>query len=126
MGPGATLLVDPDNRVLLRLSDVLIAAGYTPRLAGTYEDAVGWLKAERFDFLVTAHRLITHNGLHLVLRATTERPHLGAVVTTPIPDPVLVEEAAGFGALTVIAPWLHPGDLLSVLARSKRGQPTMP
>ena len=123
MGPGATLLVDPDNRVLTRLAEVLTAAGYTLRMAGTFEDAAAWLKAERFNFVVTAHRLITHNGLHLVLRATTARPEIVAVVTTPIPDPVLDEEAAGFGAVTVVAPWHHPRDLLSALARSK--QPSM-
>jgi hypothetical protein len=48
-----------------------------------------------------------------------DNPNVGTVVTTRVADPVLDSEAAGFGALTVVAPWDRPEDLLAALVRSR-------
>jgi ActR/RegA family two-component response regulator len=64
MGLDTVLVVDPDARVLHTLGDVLTRAGYEPQLAGSFEDAMACLKTRAFAYLVTAHRLVTHNGLH--------------------------------------------------------------
>jgi hypothetical protein len=75
------------------------------------------LKTGAFPFLVTAERLGSHNGLHLVLRAKANRAAIGAVVTTTKADPLLEAEARMFGALCVVAPWDHPDLLMAALAR---------
>jgi hypothetical protein len=74
------------------------------------------LKAEAFDALVTAERLGSHNGLHLVIRGRATR-RLAAVVTCTESDPVLAADARELGATCLVAPWLAPADLLAVIAR---------
>src|SRR5881392_945307 len=115
----AVLLVDTDSAALARMADALRAADYAPVLADSFEAAVAALRTGGFGFVVTAHRLGAHNGLHLVLRARAEDARAGTLVTTPAPDAVLEKEAASFGALTIVAPWEHPGDLLAALERAK-------
>ena len=123
MGLGPVLVVDPDANVLATLGGVLTGAGYEPRLAGSFEDALACLKTRKYEYVVTAHRLVTHNGLNLVLRVRSGNPSFGTVVSTPVPDPVLDNDAAGFGALTVVAPWDRPDDLLAALVRSRSVEP---
>ena len=84
-------------------------------VADTFETALAALRGHPFAAVVTAHRLGTHNGLHLVLHVSNERPGATAVVTTPAPDPVLEREASAFGALTAVAPWRDPAPLIVVL-----------
>lgn len=93
------LVVDPDRHALAALATALRAAGYQPTLADDFEAATALLKSHAFEVVLTAHRLGTHNGLHLVVRARAERSTVGAVVSTIAPDPVLEAEARAFGAL---------------------------
>jgi len=80
-----------------------------------FEQAVQLLKDNAYQGLVTAHRLGSHNGLHLVLRARHERPDTIAVLTCAAPDPILQQEAASFGAVCSVAPWNDPSLLCSAL-----------
>jgi ActR/RegA family two-component response regulator len=124
MGLGPVLVVDPDPRVLHTLGEVLTRAGYEPRLAGSFEDAMDCLKTLTFDYVVTAHRLVAYNGLHVVLRVRSDGRNVGTVISTPIADSVLEHDAAEFGAVIVVAPWDRPEDLLAALARSRTPQPS--
>jgi ActR/RegA family two-component response regulator len=118
------LLVDTDGRALNLMAAALRDAGYAPTVAATWEDASALLKVQHFPFLVTAHRLGAHNGLHLVLRARADAAGVATIVTTPASDPVLEREAASFGALTLVAPWEHGADLVTALERVKSIQPS--
>jgi ActR/RegA family two-component response regulator len=104
------------------MAALLSTAGFVATIAATFEDATALLKVSRFTFLLTAHRLGAHNGLHLVLRARAAGS-AGAVVTTAVADPVLDAEAAALGAVTVSAPWDNATALFAALDRAKDVQP---
>ncbi len=116
------LVVDTDRAVLALMSATLMSAGYEPTLTDDFEDASALLKVQHFPFMVTAHRLGPQNGLHLVLRARADRLMVGIVVSSLRPDPFLEQEAAAFGAVTVVAPWDRPADLVSALERVRPTQ----
>ena len=116
------LIVDTDRDRLARVAAAATAAHLTPTVAATFDDATALLKASRFTYLITAHRLGAHNGLHLVLRARAAGA-AGAVVTTPVVDAVLDNEAAGFGAVTVVAPWEDAAALAAAIERAGDVQP---
>jgi ActR/RegA family two-component response regulator len=118
------LVVEADHDAMVAMAKILEASGFAPTLADDFEDATALLRTGAFPFLVTAERLGSHNGLHLVLRAKASRPAVGAVVTTTKADPLLEAEAGMFGALCVVAPWDHPADLIAALARLGGAQPT--
>jgi len=109
------LVVDADRAALALLVSPLKMAGFAVTMADDFEDAVGLLKGHGFHAVVTAHRLGAHNGLHLVLRARSERPEVIIIVTSPKSDPVLDSEASAFGAQCVVAPWNDPAPLVQLL-----------
>ena len=82
------------------------------------------LRGHAFHAVVTAHRLGSHNGLHLVLRARVDRPAVLAVVTSTVRDPHLEAEAGVFGAVCLVAPWQDAARLLEVLRAAR--QPCRP
>jgi DNA-binding response OmpR family regulator len=109
------LLVNPDRTLLPVLASYLEPVGFSVRFAADFDEAAALLKAFRFHTVVTAHRLGSHNGLHLVMRARAEQPELLAVVTSAVEDSVLESEARAFGAFCLVAPWQNPTDLLLLL-----------
>lgn len=111
------LIVQADRDAMAAMAKALETSGFAPTVADDFEHATALLKTGAFPFLVTAERLGSHNGLHLVLRAKANRAAIGAVVTTTKADPLLEAEARMFGALCVVAPWDHPHLLMTALAQ---------
>ena len=109
------LLVNPERRLTESLVPALSSGGFGVTLAGDFDEAAGVLRGHTFYAVVTAHRLGSHNGLHLVLRARVDRPLVLAVVTSNVPDPHLEAEAGLFGAVCLVAPWHNAATLLEVL-----------
>jgi DNA-binding response OmpR family regulator len=109
------LLVNPERPLTESLVPTLISGGYEVTRAADFNEAAGMLKARRFHAVVTAHRLGSHNGLHLVLRARVGSPAVLAVVTSNVRDAHLEAEAGIFGAVYLIAPWHDAARLLDVL-----------
>ena len=105
------LVVDTDRAVLALLSHALEALGFAVTAVTGFDQAVERLHGHTFGALVVAHRLGSHNGLHLVLRARHERPDMTVLVTSATPDPILQDEAAAFGAICLVAPWNDPSAL---------------
>ena len=110
------LVVDADRENLEVVGAALEAHGFAVTAVPEFEQAVHLLKEHSFKGLVTAHRLGSHNGLHLVLRARFERPDTITVLTCAVADPLLQQEAASFGALCTVAPWENPALLCSALS----------
>ena len=115
LGPGKILVVDTERANLAQLTASLELNGFAVTAVAEFEQAVRLLNDHSYQGLVTAHRLGSHNGLHLVLRARHQRPDTIAVLTSAAPDPVLQQEAAAFGAVCAIAPWIDPTCLYSAL-----------
>ncbi len=109
--PPQILLVNPERS----LAELLSSIGFKVTLAADFAQATSVLRAQTFHALVTAHRLGSYNGLHLVLRARVHRPEVLAVVTSTVPDPQLEAEAGVFGAVYLVAPWQNTAKLLEVL-----------
>jgi DNA-binding response OmpR family regulator len=109
------LLVNPELSLAAPLGPLLSSSGFEVTLAADFDQASSVLRGHTFHALVTAHRLGSHNGLHLVLRARVDRPGVVAVVTSTVPDPQLEAEAAVFGAVCLVAPWHDAARLLEVL-----------
>jgi DNA-binding NtrC family response regulator len=109
------LVVETDQTILAQIVAALESSGFVVTAAAEFEHAIRLLNDNTYQGLVTAHRLGSHNGLHLVLRARHERPETIAVLTCAAPDPFLQEEAALFGAVCSVAPWNDPSILSSAL-----------
>lgn len=108
------------SRILLvnlaeSLAPLLSSGEFEVTLAADFDDAASRLRGHAFDAVVTAHRLGSHNGLHLVLRARVDRPSVVAVVTSTVLDSQLEAEARVFGAVYLVAPWQDAARLLEVL-----------
>jgi len=116
------LLVNPERPLTESLVPVLISGGFEVTRAADFNEAAVVLKGRRFDAVVTAHRLGSHNGLHLVLRARVGSPSVRAIVTSKVQDPQLEAEAGIFGAVYLVAPWDDAARLLEVL-RAPSPQP---
>jgi DNA-binding NtrC family response regulator len=109
------LVVETDQAILAQIGAALESNGFAVTAAAEFEHAVRLLHDNTYQGLVTAHRLGSHNGLHLVLRARHLRPGTIAVLTCAAPDPFLQHEAASFGAVCSVAPWDDPSMLCSAL-----------
>lgn len=109
------LLVNPEPPLAASLAPLLSGGGFEVTLAGDFDEAAGVLRRHTFDAVVTAHRLGSYNGLHLVLRARADRPAVLAVVTSAVRDLQLEAEAAVFGAVCLVAPWQDAARLLEIL-----------
>lgn len=109
------LVVETDQVILAQMVAALESNGFVVTAVNEFEQAVRLLNDHTYHGLVTAHRLGTHNGLHLVLRARHHRPETIAVLTCTALDPYLQQEAATFGAVCSVAPWADPSILCSAL-----------
>ena len=89
----AVLVVDTDAAALAGLVDLLRGAGYKATGAPTFETARGLLETAVFDLLMTEQRLMTHNGLHLVVRSQVLQRAPAAIVLSSVPSSVDEAEA---------------------------------
>jgi DNA-binding response OmpR family regulator len=115
------LLVNPERPLAATLAPMLCSGGFEVTLAGDFAEATGVLRGHTFHAVVVAHRLGSHNGLHLVLRARAQRPNVLAVVTSTVRDAYLEAEARLFEAVYLVAPWQDAAKLLEIL-RAPRTQ----
>lgn len=109
------LLVNPDRALTASLVPQLNASGFEVTVATGFDEAARLLKGHSFDAVVAAHRLGSHNGLHLILRAQTDHPDIFSIVTSTVREPFLESEAGVFGAVCLVAPWENTAELLRVL-----------
>lgn len=93
---------DPDSRAAM--DRMLSTAGNMVTAVAEFEQAEERLVYAPPDLLITAVKLGSHNGIHLVLRAQTDHPHTQAIVVHTEDDPVLAEEATSAGARYVRLP----------------------
>ena len=77
---------------------------YAVLTALTFERGKALWCSQLPDVLVVDIRLGQYNGLQLLIRARADRPDLTAVVTSPVPDPVLEAESVRCGATYLIKP----------------------
>jgi CheY-like chemotaxis protein len=77
---GAVLIVEPDSAQALTLRDALVGDGQVVKIVQTFQAAVQALGAGGVAVLVTAVRLGSFNGLHLIIRSKALNPHIGCIL----------------------------------------------
>ncbi len=116
----AVLVVDTDAAALAGLVDLLRGAGFKATGAPTFETARELLETAVFDLLMTDQRLMTHNGLHLVVRSQVLQRAPTAIVLSSVPDPVDEIEARRLGASYLARP-VDPATLLAFVSKTLHG-----
>jgi two-component system OmpR family response regulator len=116
----AVLVVDTDAVALAGLVDLLRGAGYKATGAPTFETARELLETAVFDLLMTDLRLMTHNGLHLVVRSRILQRAPTAIVLSSVPNAVDESEAQRLGASYLARP-VDPATLLAFVSKTLYG-----
>lgn len=125
--PADIVIVHSNATELARLATVLAAAGHRVRLASSFEEAKQVLAGPPPGLLVTALRLGSFNGLHLVLRTMVTLPQMRAIVIDTAWDPGLEAEARACGAIYLADPVAAPVLLARVAeALGSLDQPLQP
>jgi len=120
--PFSALVVEPNQADRMFTASTLTAARFNVTAVDNFSDAKSLLVAHPPMLLVTEIRLEAYNGLHLVLRGLSKRPHMMVVVTSAFMDPVLRLEAERLGATFVPKP-VAASELVAAAYRTALGQP---
>ena len=97
------LIVEDDRDTLAGLTALLRSVGYGVTGAASFEEGRRALQ-QKPALLMTDVRLGAYNGLHLIIRARAEAPHLPAIVLTGHSDVVVRREAERLGAVYIEKP----------------------
>lgn len=95
-------IVDPHVSVSSDVAAALSRAGYTPRTAHTFGDAIAMMTIVEPDAMVVSLELGAYNGLHVLLRTAVDYPATRVIVVGPASAP-LEDEARALGAAAYIA-----------------------
>lgn len=112
------ILVVSNNGVdLAAMLHVLNAAGYRATGASTFDEAKRSLAGGSPDLVIADERLGAFNGLHVILRARAEHPHVSAIVTTPVNSSGLEADARRLNVEYMIKP-RNPVEWLAAISRT--------
>ena len=95
-------IVDPHVAVSADVASAFSRAGYTPRMAHTFGDAIAMLTIVEPAAIVVSLELGAYNGLHVLLRSAVDYPATRVVVVGP-PSAPIEDEARALGAAAYIA-----------------------
>jgi DNA-binding NtrC family response regulator len=115
------LVVDPSVERVRETVTFLQAAGYQA-VGATSFDAARNLLSNPPDVLISAVRLRSFNGLHLILHGRFLKPDMVAVVVADNLDPFLAAEAAKRGVAYLVRP-LEVGALLALISAGLEQRP---
>ena len=101
----------------LRVVRALKAAGYRVRGASTFHEAKRLLGEVSPDLVVADERLEAYNGLHILLKARAENPHVRALVLTAASGRGLEADARRLHVECAIKPQ-NPAEWLALVSRS--------
>ena len=95
-------IVDPHVAVSADVAAAFSRAGYAPRTAHTFGDAIAMMTIVEPDAMVVSVELGAYNGLHVLLRTAVDYPMTPVIVVGPASAP-LEDEARALGAAAYIA-----------------------
>jgi DNA-binding response OmpR family regulator len=95
-------IVDPHVAVSTDVAAALSRAGFTPRSAHTFGDAIAMMTIVEPDAIIVSLELGAYNGLHVLLRTAVEYPATRVIVVGPASAP-LEDEARALGAAAYVA-----------------------
>lgn len=107
------LVVSNDSDGVADMLPVLHAAGYRVSAASTFDEARRLLANRSPDLVIADERLGAFNGLHVIVRARADHPHVRAIVTTRLKSRGLEADARSLNVECMVKPhspaeWLAP------------------
>ena len=106
--------VGPERRTML---GSLKAAGHRVRVAASFQEATSLLTTITPDLVIADERLHAYNGMHLLLRARQENPHVGAILLTAERSFAAEADARHLNVECAVTPD-DPSDWLAFVSRS--------
>jgi len=111
----AVLVVDEDAGDLARYSALLQAEGYDVRASTSYVEALGWLRCQRFDFIIVSQGTREFEGRPVLERAIELDRRVPVLVLAPSLDMSCYLDAMNLGALDYFEKPLLPQELLRLV-----------
>lgn len=109
--PRTIVIVDEQASVVAARATAFARAGYEPRGAQTFRDAVALMDLIDPAVVVVSLELGPYNGLHLLLRSAVEHPSTKVVIVGP-PSGAIEDEARTLGASAYVPRPVDPNALV--------------
>ena len=108
------VIVDEHPHAVSVLAAAFARAGYTPRGAHTFHDAIALLEQCEPSVLVVTMELGAFNGLHLLLRASARHPAAKVIVIGPA-SRAIDSEARDLGAAAYVPRPFAPDSVVDLV-----------
>lgn len=115
------LIVDDNRAFAENLAEILTDAGATVDVAESPVDAVGRVRAGRYDALITDMKMPGMTGADLVRRVHEDDPGLPAIVITAYTNDADLSAARRIGLLAVLPKPAPVDRLVELVASARRG-----
>lgn len=116
------LVVDDHIHLAENIAEILDGEGYQTMVAGSAEQALGLLEAERVDALITDYRLPGLSGAQLITEIRRRGRAIPAIVMTAYSDDHTLADARAAGALDVLGKPVALARLLQMIAALRNGK----
>ena len=117
MDPAKVLVVDDERSILLLLKEALSQWGYQVTVAASATDALGILKSELFDALITDIRMPDMSGLELLREVKKQDESIEVVMMTGYPTIASAVQALKEGAYDYLSKPLILDELRHLMSR---------
>ena len=117
MDPAKVLVVDDERSILLLLKEALSQWGYQVTVAASAADALGILKSELFDALITDIRMPDMSGLELLREVKKQDESIEVVMMTGYPTIASAVQALKEGAYDYLSKPLILDELRHLMSR---------
>ena len=101
----------------LGMMGILKAAGHRVRGAVSFDEATHLLARTTPDLVIADERLHAYNGMHVLLRARSENPHVGAIVVTTEETRAVEADARRLNLECAVRPD-DPAEWVAIVSRS--------
>ena len=119
------LMVDDDPTILSLLNKILTSKGYDVHLAENGGTAEKLLQSESFDLLVSDIKMEPVDGMQLLKRTRSLRPHVGVIMLTAYATVATAVEAMKEGAFDYIPKPFKIDELLETVRRALEYQKSL-
>jgi PAS domain S-box-containing protein len=118
VGRGRILVVDDEESIRYTFRNFLEDEGYTTITAGSYEEAMGFLREMDFDLVYVDIVLEGKSGLDLLKDAKTKAPNTEFIIITGVPSVETAANSVRLGALDYIVKPIRHGTLMRVTEKA--------
>ncbi len=118
VAPGRILVVDDEESIRYTFRNFLEDEGHTTITAGSYEEAMGFLREMEFDLVYVDIVLEGRSGLDLLRDSRKHAPNTEFIIITGVPSVETAANAVRLGALDYIVKPIRHGTLMRVTEKA--------